>query len=850
MPLSALSDRSAVLKAIGEFDQIGRDAFLAKYGFGRSREYFILHGNKLYDSKAIAGAAYGFQFPEEGALTSHDFSGGDATVRAKLEQLGFDFREPNANQPVQITADDVELVRLSRNRARYVDLSPEERAAYERVYEALGQLGRIVQAALGEADYEVRLTSGYHLRSGVRGAIPKDLWFGVFRRENAREFLGNPQLFAIVSGRGVEIGFYLSTHPSDFSNHALKAKLRSAAPSIYRQLPDPDDTYAAQLEQVLSDRWNMRRKSRLEPNESEFPDLKSWLRFFRSPTGAEEGGGGITRWITGNTLNSTDLAAAVREMANIFRPLMEMIKASGVDEEKEEVERRPIVGRSFADLFEEMLKQLEAARKSSFVVVPELWELMEQIQTRFDSLSCVAKRPDIVTKWGLGKGVWAQVPWIAFLNRKVTTTIQSGTYVVLLVTEDLSAVYATLNQGITGLVDELGRQAAVRVLTERSVNYRAKLGQLRSGVRLENDIDLKGTGWRPKSYEAGTIAYERFARGSLPSDERFEEVINALLDAYDRIIEAPSEAPKGAATPESAPLPVEEDRYSIDDAMSGLFMPRAEFERMLAIWRTKKNIILQGAPGVGKSFVAKRLAFALMGHRAPSRVESIQFHQSYAYEDFVQGYRPTRTGGFELRDGLFARFCSAALEDPSRDYVLIIDEINRGNLSKIFGELMLLIEQDKRNPSWATRLTYSSVNDKLFYVPDNLFIVGMMNTADRSLSMVDYALRRRFAFVSLLPQFSSPAFREHLAAAGVPEEIADRIFSRMAELNDAIAKDTINLGPGFQIGHSFFVPTDGATYTDHWYDQIIDTEIRPLLEEYWFDDPKRASDWRTRLLAV
>jgi len=163
---------------------------------------------------------------------------------------------------------------------------------------------------------------------------------------------------------------------------------------------------------------------------------------------------------------------------------------------------------------------------------------------------------------------------------------------------------------------------------------------------------------------------------------------------------------------------------------------------------------------------------------------------------------------------------------------------------------MLLIEQDKRDPRWATRLTYARPSDRKLYVPENLYIIGMMNTADRSLSMVDYALRRRFGFVTLHPQFSSPQFRQHLQDADISDVVVDRIVSRMIELNEAIANDTVNLGPGFQIGHSFFVPADDSSaHSEGWYQRIIDTEIRPLLEEYWFDEPKKAVDWRDRLLA-
>jgi hypothetical protein len=152
------------------------------------------------------------------------------------------------------------------------------------VHAALGRLGRLVQEELGGAEYDVRLTSGFHLKSGVRGAIPKDLWFGVYRRQNATEFLGNPQLFAIASGRGVELGFYMSTHPSDFSNSQLKARLRAAAPAIYRQLPNPDSPAAVELERSLGNQWDFRRKSRLEPGRREFDDLSAWLRYRQAVT--------------------------------------------------------------------------------------------------------------------------------------------------------------------------------------------------------------------------------------------------------------------------------------------------------------------------------------------------------------------------------------------------------------------------------------------------------------------------------------------------------------------------------------------------------------------------------------
>jgi MoxR-like ATPase len=495
---------------------------------------------------------------------------------------------------------------------------------------------------------------------------------------------------------------------------------------------------------------------------------------------------------------------------------------------------------------------LAEVRNSPFGEVSDLWGDLNELKALLEGLPSVQKRSQIVVKWSVGKGVWAKVPWIALLNRRVTTSTQTGVYVVILVAEDLSTLYITLNQGMTDLVEELGQQAAARTLAERSGAFQSLVQDLKEhGIVVGNDIDLKTESWRPKNYEASTIAFAKFDAGDLPSDKRLEEILEALLSAYDRVVEEPkapeSDPPQPiVVTPE--PIRTEDPAYGVDDAMSGLFLPREEFERILSIWRNKKNIILQGPPGVGKTFVGKRLAYALLRYQAPSRVETIQFHQSYAYEDFVQGYRPTPAGGFQLKDGVFVRFRSAAIDDPDNDYVLIIDEINRGNLSKIFGELMLLIEVDKRSPTWGARLSYSKETEPPFYVPPNLYVIGMMNTADRSLTRFDYAFRRRFAFITLDPQLERPEFRVALENASVPSELVARIIARMGSLNEAIRADAANLGRGFQIGHSFFVPHQGTGYFEGWYEQIIDTEIRPLLEEYWFDEPEKAAAWLKRLL--
>ena len=268
-------------------------------------------------------------------------------------------------------------------------------------------------------------------------------------------------------------------------------------------------------------------------------------------------------------------------------------------------------------------------------------------------------------------------------------------------------------------------------------------------------------------------------------------------------------------------------------------MTEASYTRMQSVLKNKKNIILQGAPGVGKTFAAKRLAWSMMGEKDESRVEFVQFHQNYSYEDFVMGYKPVQDG-FELRYGIFYQFCQRASNLPDKDFFFIIDEVNRGNMSKIFGELLMLIERDYRG----TKATLA-YNGLPFSVPKNLYLIGMMNTADRSLAMIDYALRRRFSFFEMEPGFDSDGFSRYQAS--LDNETLNELINRVKDLNKEIAADK-SLGKGFCIGHSYFCGQD--TCTDEWLDSVVNYDILPMLSEYWFDDPARLQRWENILRGV
>ncbi|SDA25456.1 AAA family ATPase [Sphingomonas sp. NFR15] len=343
-------------------------------------------------------------------------------------------------------------------------------------------------------------------------------------------------------------------------------------------------------------------------------------------------------------------------------------------------------------------------------------------------------------------------------------------------------------------------------------------------------------------------------RGVWASDR--ELAMKALTDITDnrdlvtflkRLVALPAAAedPEVEEVAEAAPGR-EREPFTIVEALEDLFVPEEEFRTMLRIWRGRRNLIIQGPPGVGKTFLAKRLAYALMGYRDPSRLAMVQFHQSYSYEDFVQGFRPA-AGGLVLKDGLFVSFCDRAARDKGNDYVFVIDEINRGNLSKILGELLMLIEADKRDSSWAIPLAYAADGERRFYVPDNVHILGLMNTADRSLAFVDHALRRRFSFWMAKPQVHSEAFAAMLSRNGIPDDLAVGLVDLLGQLNHAIGKDVTNLGAGYAIGHSYFCrPRDEEESPRRWLADIAETELIPLFEEYWIDDPDAAALWASK----
>lgn len=281
------------------------------------------------------------------------------------------------------------------------------------------------------------------------------------------------------------------------------------------------------------------------------------------------------------------------------------------------------------------------------------------------------------------------------------------------------------------------------------------------------------------------------------------------------------------------------NKYTKEDFLNDVYVTDTKYDRFVSVLKKKKNIILQGPPGVGKTFAAKRLAYSIMEEKNDDRIEFVQFHQNYSYEDFMLGYKPCENG-FEMKYGIFYQFCQKASNHPDKDYFFIIDEINRGNMSKIFGELLMLIEPGYRDNK--IKLAYNGLD---FSVPKNLHIIGMMNTADRSLALINYALRRRFSFFTMEPGFDTDGFKKYQQKLNSP--VFDKLIDRVKDLNDEILKDD-SLGSGFCIGHSYFCNLD--TCTNEVLLDIVDFDILPMLNEYWFDEPSKVERWENNLHGV
>ncbi|MEI4263787.1 MrcB family domain-containing protein [Roseovarius sp. D0-M9] len=516
----------------------------------------------------------------------------------------------------EISSDDVRLIANSRAKQKYAELSEGEKAAYVKVTAALEALGNRVKSKLSDPEkFEVRLTSGFHIKSGVRGYIPKDLWFSVSPQQNAKALAGMPQIFMIVSERGIEYGYGASVSPNDFSQQSVKDLVRSAAPLVFDKLPSANSSEATRIQTEIeaAGNWFYRRKHRLPPKQNDFKSFNEWLGYLQSAQGKKSAAGTISRYINDDEIEGVDLFSEVEEMARIFEPLLDRdwgapnqpnnLPRPVEDQHPEEASLEGAA--EFAEKLTHFLKLFDQKRTGPFTIDSELGTAMQDLKSWLEGLLAVYSRPTINVKMSVGQGGWTKTPWIALLDERETTSTQRGTYVVFLIAEDLSVTYLTLNQGMTELRDSLGQRGAVERMLQVAEAARLRIQSLdQAGFVLDNNIDLRSETGAAKNYEIGTIAHVDLTSDSIPDDVTINRLLSALLKAYDTLIDTLIDTPTDAEDEHLGPnvSVIDLEPYGIEDALDELFLERDDVERYLDIWSNKKNLILQGAPGVGKSW--------------------------------------------------------------------------------------------------------------------------------------------------------------------------------------------------------------------------------------------------------
>lgn len=449
-------------------------------------------------------------------------------------------------------------------------------------------------------------------------------------------------------------------------------------------------------------------------------------------------------------------------------------------------------------------------------------------------------RKDLVIKSKAGAGGWAQVPHFSILNNDETTTTQNGIYIVGLFQHSMEGVYLCIGQGVTGPKEKFGTKDGFDYINKKSELIKENLPELRDkGFDFENKVELKSTSTRSKDYPKAVSIHYYISKNEIPSDDDLKDLLFLLLNAYDKIIKLgissniTLEKNKKDLSERSSQKIEEMEVENFDNQLNDTFFDSKKFQSIREILINKKNIIIQGAPGVGKTFIGKKIAQSLSNN-----ILSLVLHESYSYEEFIMGIRPDNQGNFRLTNGLFYNFVKEAMNNSVEKYVIILDEMNRANITKIFGELMVSVEIDKRGAQNSIKLMYSGED---FFLPENIMIIGLMNTADRSLKFIDYALRRRFNFFNFEPEFENSKFRKFLENY-VESDVVEKIIKNLTTVNQKISDDTFELGPGYCIGHSYFCQNNetGKKFTNEWYINIINTQIRPLIEEYYVDKPETA----------